>query len=199
MVGVLSAGLFIAACATTPSRGALGEGSTAQPQIVSIDSAFPPRAVTARLSQPGYAALILVAPGHSATLLYPADSATNNRFSEGTHRIGFEVPSVLAETDSQRLQRIRDQQRSAPRSRTGTRRPIPPIPANAPAYLLLFTSPQPLQYSRMVDKTGGVSIPIADMEALNAVAKAIKSTIANEPRDWAGYYTPVTLRRTDRR
>jgi hypothetical protein len=198
-LAVLSSSVVIAACVSTPAGGGLGEGSTAQPQIVSVDSGFPPRAVTARLTQDGYAALLLVAPGHSATLLYPPDSATNNRFSSGTHRIAFEVPTVLAETDSQRLQRIRDQQRAAPRSRTGTRRTVTPIPANAPTFLLLVTSTQPLQYSRMIDKTGGVSIPIVEMEALNAVAKAIKSTLPEEPRDWAGYYVPVTLRRTDRR
>jgi hypothetical protein len=33
------------------------------------------------------------------------------------------------------------------------------------------------------------------MEALNAVAKAVKSTIPNEPREWGGYYQLVELKR----
>ena len=47
----------------------------------------PPAAATVQLDRDGYAALILVAPGHSATLLYPADSTTDTRLSAGTHRL----------------------------------------------------------------------------------------------------------------
>lgn len=197
--GSVLAIMFGAACASTTAGGTLGEGVSTYPRIIQVDSAIPPRSISASLTQPGYVALLLVAPGHSATLLYPADSATNNQFTPGTHRIAFEVPSVLAETDSQRLQRIRDQQRAAPRTRAGSRRTMTPLPANAPTYLLLLTSTQPLVYSRLIDKTGGVSIPTAEMEALNAVAKAVKSTLPSEPRDWAGYYHPVDLRRLSRR
>jgi hypothetical protein len=60
---------------------------------------------------------------------------------------------------------------------------------------LLVTSPKPLVYQRIIEKTAGVSIPLIDTEALNAVAKAIKATIPSEPRDWAGYYQRVELRR----
>lgn len=197
--GSVLAVTFGAACASTSAGGTLGEGVSAYPRITHVDSAIPPRAISATLPQAGYVALLLIAPGHSATLLYPADSATNNQLAPGNHRIGFEVPSVLAETDSQRLQRIRDQQRTAPRTRAGSRRTITPLPANTPTYLLLLTSSQPLVYSRLIDKTGGVSIPNVEREAINAVAKAIKATLPNEPRDWAGYYHPVDLRRFDRR
>jgi hypothetical protein len=62
-------------------------------------------------------------------------------------------------------------------------------------YLLLLTSPQELDYDRMIEKTGGVSIPSVDTEALNAVAKAIKATLMGEPRVWAGHYQPLLLRR----
>ena len=187
--------LGAAGCASAPAGGALGEGAAARPRIASVDSGVPPRAASLQLDQPGYAAVFLVAPGHSATLLYPADSGVNNQLAQGTHRIEFEIPSQLAETDSQRLARIRDAQRNVPRSRAGTRRTIAPIPPDTPTFLLLLTSPQPLVYQRMIDKTGGVSIPNIESEALNAVAKAIKSTITTEPREWAGYYQPVELRR----
>ena len=46
----------------------------------------------------------------------------------------------------------------------------------------------------MRDKTVGVTIPIEDVEALNAIAKAVKSTLAVEPREWAGYYQHVEIR-----
>lgn len=196
--GVLSITLVGAGCASNPGGGALGEGDVAEPRITAVDTAMPPRAATVQLVQPAYVALFLVAPGHSVSLLYPADSTTDNRRAVGTHDLPFEVPELLVETDSQRIVRMRDAQRaSGRRRRTATTVPgnVGPIPATVTPYLLLFTSPQELSYNRMIEKTGGVSIPNVDAEALNAVAKAIKATITAEPRSWAGHYQPVLLRR----
>lgn len=196
--GVLSITLVGAGCASNPGAGALGEGDVAEPRITAVDTAVPPRAATVQLAQPAYVALFLVAPGHSVSLLYPTDSTTDNRRAVGTHDLPFEVPELLVETDSQRIVRMRDAQR-APGRRRRTTTTIPgnvgAIPASVTPYLLLFTSPQELSYNRMIEKTGGVSIPNVDAEALNAVAKAIKATITAEPRSWAGHYQPVLLRR----
>ena len=46
----------------------------------------------------------------------------------------------------------------------------------------------------IIDKTAGVSIPLVDNEALNAVGKAIRSTLP-EPRTMAGYYQIIELTR----
>lgn len=196
------AGLLVtivgAGCASSPAGGTLGEGGVADPRITAVDTAVPPRSATVELEQPAYLALFLVAPGHSVSLLYPADSAADNRHGAGTHRVQFEVPGLLVETDSQRIARIREAQRTSQRRRrtgppvTGNMAPLPPT---VTPYLLLITSPQELDYGRMLEKTGGVSIPTLDTEALNAVAKAIKATLPAEPRNWAGFYLPVVLRR----
>jgi hypothetical protein len=85
-------------------------------------------------------------------------------------------------------------QRSDSVIRARNSRPAP-ISPTVPTYLLLVTSPRPLVYQRLIDKTAGVSIPMVDDEALNAVAKAIKSTIPEEPREWAGYYQRTELRK----
>lgn len=198
LAGLLSITLA-AACAGNPGVGALGEGGVAEPRITAIDTSVPPRHADVQLAQPAYAALVLVAPGHSATLLYPADTVTNNQLGAGAHRLRFEIPPLLVETDSQRLARIREAQRAAPRRRvppaTGSTS-LGPIPPSIVPYLLLLTSPQELDYARMLERTAGVSIPTLDLEALNAVAKAIKGTLPSEPRNWAGYYTLVDLRRS---
>jgi hypothetical protein len=187
----------VLACASAPTFGPLGEGTVANPRITNVDTAFPPRHVWVELQQPGYVALLLVAPGHSATLLYPRDSATNNELRAGTHQITFAVPDLMVESDSIQRARARDSVRAgAPGRARGTRtRTVQPIPPATPTYLLLVTSPQQLHYGRIVEKTLGVSIPNIDEEALNAVGKAIKSTIANEPRDWGGFYRLIELRR----
>ena len=188
--------VFGAACASAPTAGPLGEGTVVHPGITFVDTTFPPRHASVRLEQPGYVALLLVAPGHSATLLFPADSVTPNQFPAGTHQIGFQIPGLLAATDSMlALSRGRDTSRLSTRarsSRTGTMAPLPPA---TPTFLLVVTSPQQLSHRRIVEKTAGVSIPLVETEALNAVGKAIKSTIANEPREWAGYYRLIELRR----
>ena len=157
------------------------------------------------LSQGGYATVVLVAPGHSATMVYPADSTTSNQLSAGTHQLQLRVPDVLVLIDSMRNPdraarrgQPQDSGRMNPgRADTGRSRTtrLTPISPTTPTYLLLFTSPKPLVFQRLIEKTAGVSIPTDDVEALNAVAKAVKSTIVGEPRDWAGYYQRVELRR----
>ena len=188
------------ACVSTPSAGPLADGSALRPRITAVDSQLPPRAAWVDLDQPAYAVLLLVAPGHSATLLYPSDSTFDNRLSAGAHQLTFRIPDLLVAQDSirnpdRRRQRdsiaIRTTRRRADTSRTR----LMSIAPTTPTYLLLVTSPQPLVYQRVIEKTAGVSIPSIEDEALNAVAKAVKSTIAAEPRDWAGYYRRVELRR----
>lgn len=194
--------IVLAGCVSAPKAGRLGDGEVPPATIAAVDSALPPRSATVELTQPAYAALLLVAPGHSATVVYPGDSTVDNRLGAGTHRLAFEIPAALVRTDSAMLAaRARDRQRAdsariaTTRSRTARTAPPPPINPAAATYLLLITSPQPLRYSRLIEKTAGVSIPTMETEALNAVGKAIKATLAEEPRDWSGYYQIVELTR----
>ena len=170
-------------------------------RIVAVDTARPPSSMTVQLEEPAHVAVMLVIPGHSATLLYPRDSATDNRQPAGRSTITFTVPGLLARRDSgvvrQRQGMIRAQDSTIRRRRTvgGSATNSPgPIPVDAVTYLLLVTSPQPLVYSRIFDRTAGVSIPSIDEEALNAVAKAVRATIP-EPRSISGYYEPIALTR----
>ena len=164
----------------------------------------PPRTAWIELDRPGYTALILVAPGHSATLLYPADSATNNMLTVGAHQITFQIPDLLVQTDSMRFpgraRAGRPQQDSAIRNPGGVRRTsqtpgMSALPPTVQTYVLLLASPETLDRKRILEKTAGVSIPSIETEALNAVAKAVKSTIQGEPREISGYYQRIELKR----
>jgi len=184
-----------------PASGPLAEGSTAVPRITAVDSLRPPKFARVQLDQPAYAVLVLVAPSHSATLLYPADSTVDNHLGAGSHQLTFTIPSAFV-SDSTRQDRARRQRPDSTLRYPGgvgpsTRntRNYPPIEPSTPFYLLLVTSPQPLVFRRVLDKTAGVSIPAVEIEALNAVAKAVKSTLTTEPRDWAGFYQRVELSR----
>jgi hypothetical protein len=188
--------LAFAACSKQATFGALGDSPTppSPSRITAVDSALPPRHLTLHLDRQGYAVVVLVAPGHSATLLYPPDSASDNRLSAGDHVVRFQIPEMLVQTDSQRaaaMTRARDSGFSARRTRP---RAVTPLMPTTPTYLLVVTSPQQLEFARVRERTVGVSIPLDDLEALNAVAKSIKSTISSEPREWAGYYQLVEIR-----
>ena len=188
-----------AACAKALTFGPVGEGSSNYPSITAVDSATPPKSMSLRLDHEAYVVVLLVAPGHSASILYPRDSTTNNQHSAGTLDLAIQIPAGLVRTDSA----VRRGQGSAPggptrgdtsvRRTRGTGNSLPPLAPLTPTYLLVITSPQPIAYARVADKTVGVSIPLDDNEALNAVGKAVKSTLVREPREWAGYYQQVTL------
>ena len=193
---IVMVGLAAAACAAAPKFGPIGETDAAPTRITAVDSATPPRSVSVQLDQAGFAVVMLVAPGHSATLLYPPDSATDNRLAAGAHVLPIAVPGALLETDSARIAgliRMRDSSRV--RQRAGPTIRAPALSETTPTYLLVITSPQPLSYRRIAEKTTGVTIPTIDSEALNAVSKAVKSTIEAEPREWHGYYQQIMLRR----
>jgi hypothetical protein len=188
------------ACVTPPPIGGpLGDGAPDYPNISAVDSAHPPKNVSVRLDKDAYAVVILVAPGHSATLLYPQDSTTNNRFTAGTHEIALRIPGPLIVTDSMlkartEAQRLRFDSAGRARARsTSTSAALPPIMPGATTYLLVVTSPKPLLYGRVLDKTAGWSIPLDDMEALNSVAKQVKGTITGQPQDWSAAYHVVVL------
>lgn len=200
-IGWLAATIAAAACSSSPNAGPLGEGMAGALKIVAVDTSRPPRSVAVELDEPSYVAVLLVAPGHSATLLYPRDSVTSNRFEAGVATVSFEVPGMLVRSDSalvaaRRNQRVRNDSVARVRSRirTGQRPQGPgPLPPDTPTYLLLVTSPQPLAYQRLIERTAGVSIPLVESEALNAIGKAIRSTLLSEPRTLSAYYQLVEL------
>ena len=190
----------VAACAAAPTFGPLGEGSSGSPSIAAIDSSRPPKSLSVKIDRDAYVVVLLVIPGHSASLLYPRDSVTDNRFAAGVHNVTFEIPAPLARLDAVEGRGNRDRgdstMRPTSRSRTAGA-PLPLVLATTTKYLLVVTSPQHLGYRRILEKTAGVSIPLVDSEALNAVGKAVKSTLTREPREWAGYYQLVPLTNKD--
>ena len=202
MMGAAAATVAAVACAPAkPKLGPIGEVPTNPTRITAVDSGHPPTSVSVQLDEPGYAAVLLVAPGHSATLLYPPDDTTRNRLDAGAHQLRFTVPDNLIPMDSARMAAAMARARERDRDttvRTRQRAPITrttPIQPLTPTFLLVVTSPQPLSYTRITERTNGVSIPLGDLEALNAIGKTVKSTIPAEPRVWAGFYQQVQLRK----
>jgi hypothetical protein len=203
MFGAVAASLLaLSGCRSSPNAGPLGEGMTGATRIVAVDTARPPASVDIELERASYVAVLLVAPGHSATLLYPRDTVPVSRLDAGKSTVSFRIPDLFVRSDSQmisqrRAQRIRQDSLERVRARTGRTRPttLPPPSPETPTYLLVVASPQELSYARIIEKTAGVSIPLVEAEALNAVGKAIRSTLASEPRELAAFFQLVTISR----
>ena len=197
-------GATASSCASSVTHGALSESSMSAASIAAVDSATPPRSVDVQLERDAWLVLLLVAPGHSATLLYPTDSLTSNKLNAGTHHLEFKVPEHLVVTESAKAAdnaKAREDYDSAARRRARNRTTgfsPPPLTPATPTYLLVVSSPHRLTYARVIDKTAGVSIPTLDHEALSAVGKAVKSTLSSqEQREWAGYFYQISVVQPD--
>lgn len=192
--------LVVTSCKSAPDAGPLGEGLGGASRIVAADTARPLRSVAVQLEEPAYAAVLLVQPGYTATLVYPKDSAMNNQLPAGPSTVPLFLPQQVVRRDSgSALQRegMRRAQDSAIVRRgtaAGARATTAGPAAAAETFLLLLTSPQPLVYQRIIDRTGGVTIPNIQDEALHAVAKAVRATLP-EPRRLAGYFQLIQLAR----
>jgi hypothetical protein len=192
--------LIAGACASAPQPRELGQYSVLTPRLAVVDSERPPRNLTVDLAAPASIVVVYVAPGRSTRIVYPADSATAPRLSAGTQRITATWPRPRALPDSAR----RDSIARANRARTRRDANVPsntqriaalpdPEAGLAPfGYLLLFATPQSLQYGEVRRRVEGVTTPLDANEALNAIAKQVRSTL-DPSAPWAGYALEVTV------
>jgi hypothetical protein len=199
--------LLVGACASAPQPRQLGQYSVLTPRLAVVDSERPPRNLTVDLSAPASVVVVYVAPGRSTRIVYPADSATAARLPAGSQRITATWPRPRVSPDSAR----RDSTARANQARTrrdsvgrgNMARSVPALPdpeaGLAPAgYLMVFATPQPLRYDEVRRKVEGVTTPLDVDEALNAIAKQVRSTI-DPAAPWAAYALEVTVEREEQR
>jgi hypothetical protein len=192
--------LLVAACASAPRPRQLGQYSLLAPGLAVVDSERPPRNLTVDVAAPASVVVVYVAPGRSTRIVYPADSMNAPRLAAGSHRITATWPRPRALRDSARRDSIARTNRPRTRrdsvARANMPRPVVALPdpeaGLAPTgYLLLFATPTPLQYGEVRRKVEGVTTPLDADEALNAIAKQIRSTL-DPSVPWAGYALEVT-------
>ena len=192
--------LVIGACATTSQPRQLGEYSALTPRLAVVDSERPPRNLTVELLAPASVVVIYVAPGRSTRIVYPADSGSVPRLTAGAQRIVASWPRSRAAVDSARRDSIaranpararRDSIARANAPRRVQALPDPEAGLAPEGYLLLFATSAPLQYGEVRRKVEGVTTPLDVDEALNAIAKQVRSTI-DPASPWAAYALEVT-------
>lgn len=192
--------LLAAACASAPKPRELGDYSSLTPRLAVVDSERPPRNLTVDLSAPASVVVLYVAPGRSTRIVYPADSLTAPpRLAAGTQRIVAGWPRPRVAPDSARRDSIaranqartrRDSIARASRPRPVMALPDPEAGLAPTGYLLLFATPGPLQYGEVRRKVEGVTTPLDVDEALNAIAKQVRSTL-DPSAPWAAYALEV--------
>jgi hypothetical protein len=193
-------GAALAGCASGSRPRLLGDAhATLGPQLALADSLRPPRELAITLSNPASAVVLFVVPGRGAVVVYPADSVVDNRLAAGTHRVSARWPqSFLAgDTIGPELARQPDPRGrdSVLAGRTPRREGAAPRAPQliSSGYLLLVTVAEPLPWAAVRERVEGMTIPIVDDEALNAMGKAVRS-VASPSAPWAGYAIDVRVR-----
>jgi hypothetical protein len=195
-----SAVVLVAGCASPPRPRELGQYAALTPRLAVVDSERPPVNLTVDLAAPASVVVMYVAPGRSTRIVYPADTLGAPRLAAGSHRIRATWPQPRQAADSARRDSVRRAERARARrdsiARGGVQRaPIPlpdPEAGLAPTgYLLLFATPGMLPYTEVRRKVEGVTTPLDTDEALNAIAKQVRSTL-DPSAQWAGYALEVT-------
>jgi hypothetical protein len=193
--------LVVVGCASAPQPRQLGQYTALTPRLAVVDSERPPRNLTVDLSAPASVVVVYVAPGRSTRIVYPSDSVVPARLSAGSHRITATWPRPRLSSDSARRDSIARANQARTRRDTIGRANVPRRPMALPdpeaglapmGYLLLFATPAPLQYGEVRRKVEGVTTPLDVDEALNAIAKQVRSTL-DPAAPWAGYAVEVTV------
>ena len=65
---------------------------------------------------------------------------------------------------------------------------LPAFGFNQRGYLLIYASQQPLPYATLKTRVAGLSVPIADDDALNTVTKLVRET-THTTGPWAAFST----------
>jgi hypothetical protein len=200
--------LVVAGCASAPQPRQLGNYNILTPRLAVVDSERPPRNLTVDLSAPASVVVMYVAPGRSTRIVYPTDSlAVPPRLAAGSQRITAVWPSPRARADSARRDSIaranqprtrRDSIARANMPRRVVALPDPEAGLAPTGYLLLFATPGPLQYGEVRRKVEGVTTPLDVDEALNAIAKQVRSTL-DSTAPWAAYALEVTVQPDEER
>jgi hypothetical protein len=198
--------LLIIGCAGAPQPRELGNYSALTPRLAVVDSERPPVNLTVSLAAPASVAIMYVAPGRATRIVYPADSLGSPRLPAGSQRITATWPRPRPSADSARRDSIA--RANAPRTRrdsiarANVRRvvalPDPEAGLAPTGYLFLFATPSPVPYDEVRRKVEGVTTPLDTDEALNAIAKQVRSTLDPSAR-WAGYALEVTAQPDEQR
>jgi hypothetical protein len=185
--------MLAAACASGGDVGQLGDYAAYTPTLTTVEGQTRPSTVNVSLANPAFAVVLFVIPGRGATLIYPADTGASNYLTAGTHTLttSFSDRSKLVDTSFLPRPQNDSTRRRAQNTQPAARFDISALEREG--YLLLVTSADSLRAGQIARRIDGVTIPIEDDAALNAVSKLV---IGSNPRSasWAAFYRLVQVK-----
>jgi hypothetical protein len=196
---------MLTACgASAPHQ--LGQFRDLGPRVAATPGERVPIHATVQLTKPANIAVFLVMPGRGSTLLFPMDSMQNGYMEAGSHLIETAYAKNVLSDSARLIRRPGDPQPPPGTRPTGGigagrggrigRDSLPTFGFNQRGYLMIYASQEPLPYATLSTRVASISVPIADNDALNTVAKV-------DPRDDAppdpGPRTPPISRLSDSR
>jgi hypothetical protein len=188
---------FFAACASSAPK-TFGNYHDLAPLVQATQGERAPQHLTVQLNRPANVAVFLVTPGNRSLLLFPADSNQSGFIDGGSHLVETSVARQTLSDTSRLIRRPGQAGTGVPPQanrggRGGNNRGFPRdsslgYSGALRGYLLVYASQDPLPYSILSSRVGGISVPIEDQDALNTVTKLIReSTHTTGP--WAAYAT----------
>jgi hypothetical protein len=193
---VALAAMLTACGASAPHQ--LGQFRDLGPRVAATKGERVPLHATVQLTKPANIAVFLVMPGRGSTLLFPMDSTQNGFMDAGSHLIETAYAKNALSDTSRLIRRPGDPQGPPGTRPTGGigagrggrigRDSLPTFGFNQRGYLMIYASQDPLPYATLATRVAGISVPIADDDALNTVAKLIRET-TRTTGPWAAYAT----------
>jgi len=185
---------MLAGCGASQPK-TFGQYNELAPKVAPTKGERIPQHITVELSRGANVAVFLVVPGSTTRLLFPEDSTQSSFVEAGSHLVETSLAKLSASDTSRLLRRPttagRGQvpQGNSRNGRTGVGRDsLPAFGFNQHGYLMIYASQQPLPYATLATRVAGLSVPIADDDALNTVWKLVRER-TNTTGTWAAYAT----------
>lgn len=172
---VLGAAALAAGCASAGKPRILGDNPTFAPTVVLTATERVPIGVTLQLPEPAHVAMFLVRPGAETALIYASDTAQSGRMPAGSYEIATSYGRSASGDTARLIRRAPTTQRppTQPNTRTGRQQAME---EEEGGFVLVYTSETPLSPDTLRQRVVGITVPIYDTDALNTVAKLVRST-----------------------
>jgi hypothetical protein len=191
----------VAACGGGRTLRSFGDVQPYAPRVEFATEERFPKTVTLGLERDANVALLYVVPGRGARLIYPTDTTAQAFLSAGEHTVETTFARETPDDTTRRQPAIgvRDPAQQVPPARgdrVGAFGDTLPTVRNVletglgRGFLMLYMADDPLSPAAIVRRVEGMSIPMDDTEALNTVAKLVRSTTTGGQR-WGAYAVGV--------
>ena len=186
---------ILAGCGASQPK-TFGQYNDLAPKVAATKGERVPQHLTVQLSRGANVAVFLVVPGGTTRLLFPEDSTQSAFIDAGSHLVETSFAKLSPSDTSRLIRRPNTGGRGGQVPQGGNNRNTRGVGRDSSlafgfaqrGYLMIYASQQPLPYATLATRVAGLSVPIADDDALNTVWKLVRER-TNTTGSWAAYAT----------